>query len=124
MSPRIQRAQRLLAALEELASQESVLVRSLDLVEAMQIGERAAPLVEEVCALATEADVAELRPQIEALVARRQRSAELLEVQLGRVQEELRRVDEARRRLTRTAPAYQRGTTGDAPSAPRLNTAA
>lgn len=124
MSPRAQRAQRLLAALDELASQESVLVRSLDLIEALQIAERAAPLVEEVCTLAAEPDVAALRPQVESLVARRQRSAALLEGQLQRVQEELRRVDEARRRLTRTAPAYQRGLGLDAPTESRLNTAA
>lgn len=124
MTPRMQRARRLLTALEVLAGQEAVLVRSLDLEEALQIAERASPLVDEICALAAEPEVAELRPQVEALIALRQRSAALLEVHLGRVQDELRRVDEARRRLTRTAPAYQRAAGADAPAESRLNTAA
>jgi len=124
MTPRLQRARRLLDALNELASQEAVLLRSLDLVEALQIAERAAPLVEEICALAAEPDVAVLREDVQKLVERRQRNAALLDVHLSRVQDEMRRVDEARRRLTRTAPAYQRSLGATTPPESRLNTAA
>ena len=91
-------AQRLLASLEDLASQEAVLLRSLDLVEAVQISERAAPLVEKLCALAADPDLTELRPRIEDLVAQRRRNTVLLDSHLGRLQAELRRIDEARNR--------------------------
>lgn len=107
METRLQRGRRLLAALSELASQEAVLVRSLDLVEALQLAERAAPLVTEVCGLAAEPDAAEIRPAVAALVERRRRSSACLEEHLARVRDELRRIDEARRRTARTAPAYR-----------------
>ncbi|MBA4137980.1 MAG: hypothetical protein C0518_11740 [Opitutus sp.] len=119
----LQTAQRLLTALEDLASQESVLLRSLDLVEAVQISERAAPLVEELCALVAESpEVAPLRDRVEELVAQRRRSAVLLDSHLSRLQTELQRIDEARNRLARVAPVYSGGHA--APLEPRLNTAA
>jgi hypothetical protein len=117
-----QTAHRLLAALEDLASQEAVLLRSLDLVEAVQISERAAPLVEKLCALAGDPDLAPLRPRIEELVAQRRRNAVLLDSHLARLQSELRRIDEARSRLSRVAPVYNGGVAPALES--RLNTAA
>ncbi len=115
-------AQRLLASLEDLASQEAVLLRSLDLVEAVQISERAAPLVEKLCALAADPDLTDLRPRIEDLVAQRRRNTVLLDSHLGRLQAELRRIDEARNRLARVAPVYHGGQ--PATLEPRFNTAA
>jgi hypothetical protein len=123
MATPLQTAQRLLSALEDLASQESVLLRSLDLVEAVQIAERAAPLVEELCALVAESpEVSPLRDRVEELVAQRRRSAVLLDSHLSRLQTELQRIDEARNRLARVAPVYSGGTA--APLESRLNTAA
>lgn len=123
MSTPLQIAQRLLTALEDLASQESVLLRSLDLVEAVQISERAAPLVEQLCALIAESpEVAPLRGRVEELVAQRRRSAVLLDSHLARLQAELHRIDEARNRLARVAPVYSGGS--PAPIESRLNTAA
>lgn len=123
MPGQLQTARRLLAALEDLASQEGVLLRSLDLVEAVQISERAAPLVEKLCALlAEEPEVASLRPRVEELVAQRRRNVVLLDSHLSRLQSELRRIDEARIRLARVAPVYGSGTA--APTESRLNTAA
>lgn len=117
-----QTAQRLLAALEDLAGQEAVLLRSLDLVEAVQISERAAPLVEKLCALATDPDLCDLRPRVEDLVSQRRRNAVLLDSHLARLQSELRRIDEARNRLARVAPVYNGGSLPVLES--RLNTAA
>ena len=123
MSGPLQTAQRLLNALEDLASQEGVLLRSLDLVEAVQISERAAPLVEKLCALIAESpEVAPLRGRVEELVAQRRRNVVLLDSHLSRLQTELRRIDEARNRLARVAPVYGGGST--APMESRLNTAA
>jgi hypothetical protein len=120
MESPFQTAQRLLSALEDFASQEAVLLRSLDLVEAVQISERAAPLVEKLCALAVDPGVAVLRPRVEDLVARRRRNSVLLDAHLARLQGELRRIDEARVRLARVAPVYG----GASPTESRLNTAA
>lgn len=120
---RLDRARRLLAALDDLAGQEAVLLRSLDLVEAIQISEKAAPLVDEICQLAGSPEVQEIRPQIQALVDLRSRNAELLATHLARVQGELQRVDEARRRVARTAPAYRQAAVAETYRG-SLNTAA
>ncbi|MBI2510766.1 MAG: hypothetical protein HYV96_02200 [Opitutae bacterium] len=120
METPLQTALRLLSALEDLAGQEAVLLRSLDLVEAVQISERAAPLIEKLCALSIDPGVAALRPRVEELVAQRRRNAVLLDSHLARLQGELRRIDEARSRLARVAPVYG----GAMPVESRLNTAA
>jgi len=117
-----QNALRLIAALEDLARQEGVLLRSLDLVEAVQISERAAPLVEKLCALAVHPEVSALRPRVQELVAQRRRHSTLLDAHLARLQSELHRIDEARIRLARVAPVYGAGPLVRSES--RLNTAA
>jgi hypothetical protein len=121
METPLQTAGRLITALEDLAEQEGGLLRSLDLVEAVQISERAAPLVQKLCDLSLEPGVASLRPRVLELVAQRRRQATLLDAHLARLQRELRRVDEARSRLSRLAPVYA-GAAGTAQA--RLNTAA
>jgi hypothetical protein len=106
METPLQTATRLLTALEELAAQESILLRTLDFVDAVAVQERAAPLVDQLSALAVHPEVASLRAKVLSLVERRQQSRHFLDAQLGRLQSELRRIDEARTRLTRVAPAY------------------
>jgi hypothetical protein len=101
-----QAACRLLVALEQLAGEESANLRNLDLVEAVQAIERAAPLVERLVELADDPTVQALRPQIEILLRQRQQSAGLIDAHLARLQSEMRRVDEARARLTKVVPAY------------------
>jgi hypothetical protein len=96
----------LLAALEELTAQESVLLRTLDFADAVAVQERAGPLVDQLSALAIHPEVSSLRDKVLRLVERRQQSRLLLDAQLGRLQSELRRLDEARTCLTRVAPAY------------------
>ena len=106
MEKHLQTATRLLTALEELTAQESILLRTLDFVDAVAIQERAAPLVDQLAALAVYPEVAELRPRVNGMIERRQQSRHFLDAQLGRLQSELRRIDEARSRLCRVAPAY------------------
>lgn len=122
METPLQIATRLLAALEDITSQESVLLRTLDFVDAVALQERAAPLVDQLAALAKHPDVSTLRRQVSALVDKRQQSRHFLDAQLGRLQSELRRIDEARTRLAKVAPAYV--VTPERVSNPRLNTAA
>lgn len=122
METPLQTATRLLAALDDLASQESVLLRTLDFVDAVSLQERAAPLVDQLAALANHPEVAVLRSKVTALVDKRQQSRQFLDAELGRLQAELRRIDEARTRLSRVAPAYVVAPTRAAISL--LNTAA
>ena len=121
METPLQTATRLLTALEDLTAQESVLLRTLDFVDAVAIQERAAPLVDQLAALAIHPEVAELRAKVKGLVDRRQQSRFFLDAQLGRLQSELRRIDEARSRLTKVAPAYM---TASRLVESKLNTAA
>ena len=106
METPLQTAARLLAALEDLTAQESVLLRTLDFVDAVAVQERAAPLVDQLTALAIHPEVISLRAKVAKLVERRLQSRHFLDTELGRLQSELRRIDEARTRLSRVAPAY------------------
>ena len=121
METPLQTAERLLVSLEDLASKENVSLRHLDLVEAVDASERAAPLVRRLAELAAYPEVLTLRPQVAALIEQRQKSAALLDEHLARVQADLRRIDVARARLARLAPIYHSlAATGQS----RLNTAA
>lgn len=106
METPFQTAMRLLAALEDLTARESVLLRTLDFVDAVAVQERAAPLVDQLSALAIHPDVAGLRDKVSRIVERRIQSRQFLDAELGRLQAELRRIDEARTRLSKVAPAY------------------
>lgn len=117
-------ARRLLIALEELVSQETMLIRTMDFVEAVQIRERAAPLVDELCMLAADREVRVLAPMVEALLERSQQNFHFLDGQLLQLQGELNRVQEARGRLRHVAPAYGSYRLGAIPVESRLNTAA
>lgn len=121
METPIQTATRLLAALEDLTAQEAVLLRTLDFADAVAIQERAEPLIDQLAALAVHPEVAALRSKVKGVVERRQQSRLFLDAQLGRLQSELRRLDEARTRLARVAPAY---VTASPVVESKLNTAA
>jgi hypothetical protein len=121
METPLQTATRLLAALEELAGQETIHIRTMEFVEAVGVQERAAPLVATLCALAAEAGVATLRPRIDGLLERWGRNYHFLDTQLAQLHDELQRVAAARGRLRHVAPAYK---TVAAPAESRLNTAA
>ena len=115
-------ATRLVSALEELITQETVLIRTMDFIDAVQVRERAAPLVEKLCELATDPAIETLRPRIDGLLERCSQNYHFLDGQLTKLQHELNRVGEARGRLRNVAPAYKAGRTVTGES--RLNTAA
>ena len=120
METPIETARRLLAALEELVMQETLLIRTMDFVEAVDVRERAAPLVARLCALAEDPVVTALRPHVAGLLDRSSQNYHFLDTQLKRLQVELDRVNAARGRLRKVAPAYRGGASGES----RLNTAA
>lgn len=121
MESALQSATRLLAALEELSAEETVLIRTMDFVEATAVRERAAPLVERLCTLAAEPSVQGLRARVTTVLERSEQNFHFLNAQLTRLNEELARVTEARHRLRRVAPIYRISTR---PVESRLNTAA
>jgi len=114
-------AERLLTALEELVMQETLLIRTMDFVEAVDVRERSAPLVAELCALAEDPAVRQLRPRVDGLLDRCSQNHHFLDGQLLRLQGELDRVTTARGRLRGVAPAYR---SGGVVNESRLNTAA
>jgi len=113
-------ARRLLTALEELVMQETLLIRTMDFVEAVEVRERAAPLVARLCTLAEDAAVLALLPRVNDLLDRCSQNHHFLDTQLQRLQVELDRVGAARNRLRKLAPAYRGGASAES----RLNTAA
>lgn len=123
MEPSLETAHRLIAALDELVLQETVLIRTMEFTEAVGVRERAAPVVEKLCALAADPAVAALRPRLDGLLERSAQNHHFLDAQLGRLQDELTRVNDARNRLRQVAPAYRpvRAARGESS---RLNAAA
>jgi hypothetical protein len=119
------KAGRLITALEDLAGQESTLLRSPGLPEAgmlSDLADRAAPLVQELGALMSDPLVGQWRPRVKALMVRRLVNSALLDAQVTRLQTDLRRIDEARSRISRVAPIYGGGQA--VPLETRLNSAA
>ncbi|MFZ5494882.1 MAG: hypothetical protein ACOZE5_06035 [Verrucomicrobiota bacterium] len=121
METPLQKARRLLTALEELSARETILIRTMEFVEAVALQERAAPLVEALCALAGDPEAAALRPRVASLLGRCGQNYHFLDTQLARLHGELQRVTEARGRLRRVAPAYK---TASPAAESQLNTAA
>lgn len=117
-------ATRLLAALEELIAEETTLIRTMDFVEAVEARERAAPLVDGLCALADDPSVLTLRPRLDALLERSGQNYHFLSNQLERLQAELTRVNEACGRMRRVAPVYKTVRSAAPHGESRLNTAA
>jgi hypothetical protein len=120
METSVQTGARLLAALEELWAQEATLLQAREFTGACAVLERAAPLVQQVCRLAAEPGMASLRPEVAALLTRREKNRLILEEQIAQMRRQMRQIEEARHRLARVAPAYG----GTARTVTRLHTAA
>ncbi len=106
-SPR-ERFHRLLGALDELVSQEASNVAEGDFEAVAAVQRRAAPVVDEIAALAPEVNNEIARARVAALLARRQHNIDLIETQLETARSELLAVQESMSRLGRIAPAYGR----------------
>jgi hypothetical protein len=104
-----QAGRRLLAALEELVSQETAAVHANDfaLIEFIQL--RAAATGEKLISLARDPAVAALRRHVEAILAQRWQNGQVLRQRLADVGAEISRLQGARARLLRVAPAYSTG---------------
>ncbi|HEX2852279.1 MAG TPA: hypothetical protein VHO24_03495 [Opitutaceae bacterium] len=96
---------RVLSALEDLASQEELLVRAEDYTEVAAVQERMAPLVYFLVEEKAAADLT-LRERIVSFVARRDRTQERIATEVGKMREEMVQLELSRRRIARVAPAY------------------
>jgi hypothetical protein len=108
---------RVLSALEDLASQEELLLHAEDYAEVVTVQVRMAPLINFLVAEVADADTA-VRARISALVARRDRTQQRLDRDVGKMREEMVQLEASRRRIARVAPAY--GLRSDAMTSPRL----
>jgi hypothetical protein len=102
---------RLLAALEDLATQEAAALDARNFPAAVAIQTRAAPLVEHLAAHGppiAEKDAA-FRARVAAFHARRRQTGEWLATQVARAREELLQMQVSQRRVAQIAPAYGSG---------------
>ncbi len=121
-SPR-ERFHRLIGALDELVSLEANNVADGDFEAVAAVQRRAAPVVEEIAALAPDVDSEIARARVAALLARRQHNIDLIGVQLETARNELLAVQESMSRLGRVAPAYGQAERGVRGGVSRLNAA-
>ena len=101
--------QRVLLALEDLATQEELLVNADEFAGLASLQERMAPLVE---CLASSTDVADpsLRQRVTAVIERRARSEARLIQNLAQVRAELLTIHTSRKTIAQVMPAYRQPT--------------
>ena len=107
METGVQRCSRLVAALEDLAQEESTALAHRDFSAVLTLQERAGPLISFLAA-ATETDRAELIDRLEALHSRRERTHRALTAELEGTRRALQETSVAQNRVAQVAPAYGR----------------
>lgn len=97
---------RLLLALDELTNEEAMLLDAGHYWDALALGHRIEPLIGRLCSLGSEPPSAAARSRADAILARRNESAEQLRNRMKRTLAERDRLAAGRRRLESVAPAY------------------
>ncbi len=100
--------QRLVAALDDLVTQEAATVAAGDFEAVADIQRRADPVVTALATLGAEVADAAARARIASLLSRRQGNIDLIESQLATARAELQAVQESTGRVARIAPIYGR----------------
>ena len=103
-----QTSRRLLAALEDLAAQETCALAAADFVSLAQLAQRAAPLVEHLAQHASAAADDSFRRRVRALLDLRRQNDDALSIQLARAKEELKRASDSQRRISQISSIYVR----------------
>jgi hypothetical protein len=101
-----QAIERLLTALEKLVEQETLQVDQGDHGAVLRTQQRATPIVERLVELGSRVVDASAHSRVVGLLEKRQRSQQLLAVQMARVREELARTRASQNRLASIAPVY------------------
>jgi N-acetyl-gamma-glutamylphosphate reductase len=103
-----QTCRRLLAALEDLAAQETSALAAADFVSLAQLSQRAAPLVEHLAEHGPAVVDPSFRTRIRALLERRRANDDALAVQVARAKAEMKRASDSQRRIAQIAAIYGR----------------
>jgi hypothetical protein len=114
MESAAQTCARLIAALEDLAGQEAAALQTRDFATAIEIQDRAAPLVAHLAAHARDLTDPAQQARLRAVQEKRDRTGEWLAEQIERARAELARTSAARRRVAQIAPVYGRSPAGAA----------
>jgi hypothetical protein len=101
-----QQCARLIVALQDIADQEGASVRSGDMAMVRSLQERAAPLVEWLVQNGPAIADAEIRRQIAAILALREKSARLLATAAAQARAEVESLNGRQRTIARIAPVY------------------
>lgn len=109
METAAQTCARLVTALEDLVAQETSALQARDFAAAIEIQERAAPLVDHLVAHADDIVEPRLRERIGKIREHRHRSGEWLAEQIEHTRQELLQMHASRRRVAQVAPAYGSG---------------
>lgn len=109
-----QKCRRLLDALEEIAREETACLVSGDVEGVIQRQERAAPLVNYLAEHGPAVADAAMRRRVADWLEHRRMTTEVFATHIARMQERLREIENARRRVTRLGVAY-----GEAPDGER-----
>jgi len=103
-----QTCRRLLAALEDLAAQETTALAAADFVSLAQLSQRAAPLVEHLAQHGPAIADTSFRQRIRALLERRRLNDDALALHVARARADLKRASDSQRRITQIAAIYGR----------------
>jgi hypothetical protein len=106
MASAAQTLHRLLGALEDLVSQEEILLGAADYAGLCAAQDRSAPLVVRLADLAAQADTA-AQERVAGVVARRTRIIGLLGTDIARARAELSEMAASQHRAARIAPVYR-----------------
>jgi len=106
METPVQRCERIVAALEDLAAQEAASVAQGDFAAVQALHERTAPLVEFLSSVGSAAMAAGLRRRLIAVYELRHRSGEAVAQAMAQTRLELAQTQASQRRVARIAPAY------------------
>lgn len=118
-----QKFHRLVTALDELVTQETVNLNDRDFEAVLDIQARAEPVIAAIVALGSEAVDQLNRARLTSLLARRQGNIDVIESQLAATRDELHAVQASTARVSRIAPVYGRAEIYAAATAPQFSAA-
>ncbi|MEO6004635.1 MAG: hypothetical protein ABIZ04_14700 [Opitutus sp.] len=116
-----QKFNRLVGALDDLVTQEAATLAERNFEGAVEIQERAEPLVSAIADLGAVVADAVARARVAGLLARRQHNIDFLESQLATARAELMAIQGSALRVAQIAPVY--GRTPQLPRTERFNAA-
>jgi hypothetical protein len=97
---------RLVVALEKLVADEAACVRNDDFAAVRALQQRAAPLITQISALATQVSEAAIKNRVNELIRRRSETAAQISTRLEEVRAKLDRVNATQRNATKVGAGY------------------